>query len=75
MTEGKATSSKKQGRPKDTPNKNTDKADHIKQTIRDLSKDFDGKYLYANIIREYLHNTSKGTYYKYKKELKEEIKK
>lgn len=73
VTEGKATSSKRQGRPEGSCNIKTDKADHIKQTIRDLSKDFDGKYSDAKILREYLHNTSKGTYYKYKKELKEEI--
>ena len=73
VTEGKATSSEKQGRPKGSCNIKTDKADHIKQTIKDLSKNFDGKYSDAKILREYLHNTSKGTYYKYKKELKEEI--
>lgn len=73
VTEGKAASDEKQGRPKGTPNKNTDKAEHIKQTIKDLSKDFGGKYSDAKILRDYLHNTSKGTYYKYKKELKEEI--
>ena len=72
VKEGKATSDKKQGRPKGKPNMNTDKADHIKQTIRDLSKDFDGKYSDAKIMREYLQNTSKGTYYKYKKELQTE---
>ena len=73
VTEGKSTSSKKQGRPEGSCNLKTDKAEHIKQTIKDLSKDFDGKYSDAKILREYLHNTSKGTYYKYKKELKEEI--
>ncbi len=73
VTEGKATSEKKQGRPKDSKNKNTDKAGHIKQTIKDLSKDFDGKYSDAKIMREYLQNTSKGTYYKYKKELQGKI--
>lgn len=73
VTEGKATSSKKQGRPEGKCNIKTDKAEYIKQAIKDLSKDFDGKYSDAKILREYLHNTSKRTYYKYKKELKEEI--
>lgn len=73
VTEGKATSEKKQGRPKGSTNESTDKADHIKQIIRDYSKDFEGKYSDAKIMREVLQNTSRGTYYKYKKELQEEM--
>ncbi len=72
VKEGKTASDKKQGRPEGSTNKATDKADHIKQTIKDLSKDFEGKYSDAKILGEYLHNTSKGTYYKYKAELREE---
>lgn len=70
VTEGKAGSEKKQGRPKGSHNKETDKADHIKQVIQEQSKDFDGRFSDAKIMREYLPKVARGTYYKYKKELK-----
>jgi len=73
VTEGKATSEKKQGRPQGSLNKESEKAEHIKQVIKEQSKDFDGRFSDAKIMRDYLKDTSKGTYYKYKKELKEEI--
>ena len=47
------------------------KADHIKKVIKEQSKDFEGKFSDAEIMREYL-NVSRNTYYKYKKELAEE---
>lgn len=72
VTEGKSASDKKQGRPQGSPNKESEKAEFIKQVIREQSKDFDGKFKDAKIMRDYLKGTSKGTYYKYKKALKEE---
>lgn len=71
VTEGKAKSEKPQGRPEGSCNIKTDKADHIKKIIREQSKDFDGKFSDAKIMREYLPSTARNTYYKYKRELKE----
>ena len=52
----------------------TDKADHIKKVIREQSKDFEGKFSDAKIMREYLEGIARNTYYKYKKELVTEYK-
>lgn len=71
VTEGKDKSEKHQGRPVGSLNQKTEKAEHIKKIILEQSKDFDGKFSNAKIMREYLH-ISRNTYYKYKKELSEE---
>lgn len=75
VKEGKARSDRHQGRPVGSRNKNSDKTDHIKKVILEQSKDFDGKFSDAKIMREYLQGTARNTYYKYKKELAEETKK
>ena len=72
VTEGKSRSEKHQGRPKGSLNIKTDKADYIKKIIREQSKDFDGRFSDAKIMREYLTGVARNTYYKYKKELKKE---
>lgn len=72
VTEGKSRSEKPQGRPKGSFNKNSDKANHIKQVIMEQSKNFDGKFSDAKIMKEYLQGVSRNTYYKYKDELKKE---
>lgn len=74
VTEGKSKSEKPQGRPEGSHNIKTDKADHIKKVIREQSKDFEGKFSDAKIMREYLEGTARNTYYKYKKELATEYK-
>jgi len=74
VTEGKSRSEKPQGRPEGSHNVKTDKADHIKKVIREQSKDFDGNFSDAKIMREYLQSIARNTYYKYKKELAGEIK-
>ena len=71
VTEGKDKSEKHQGRPLGSVNQKTDKADHIKKVIREQSKDFEGNFSDAKIMREYLY-IARNTYYKYKKELLEE---
>ena len=63
VTEGKSRSEKPQGRPEGSHNIKTDKA----------SKDFDGKFSDAKIMREYLKGIARNTYYKYKKELVTEL--
>lgn len=68
VTEGKHKSEKHQGRPKGSPNRDSQKADQIKQIIKELSKDFDGNFSDAKIMKEYL-SVSRNTYYRYKKEL------
>lgn len=68
VTEGKDKSEKHQGRPIGSTNQKTDKADHIKKIIREQSKDFEGKFSDAKIMREYLH-IARNTYYKYKREM------
>lgn len=68
VTEGKSKSEKPQGRPEGSCNIKTEKAEHIKKVIREQSKDFDGKFSDAKIMREYL-KIARNTYYKYKKEL------
>lgn len=70
VTEGKSRSKKKQGRPKGSRNLNSEKAGKIKKVIKEQSKDFDGRFSDAKIMREYLHGVARNTYYKYKKELK-----
>ena len=57
VTEGKDKSEKHQGRPIGSTNQKTDKADHIKKIIREQSKDFEGKFSDAKIMREYLHSS------------------
>ena len=42
-----------------------------KKVIQEQSKDFDGKFSDAKIMREYLQGIARNTYYKYKRELKE----
>lgn len=74
VTEGKSKSDKHQGRPEGSRNIKTDKADHIKKVIREQSKDFEGKFSDAKIMREYLEGIARNTYYKYKKELATEYK-
>lgn len=69
VTEGKSKSDKHQGRPKGRCNIKSDKADHIKKVIMEQSKDFDGKFSDAKIMREYLQGIARNTYYKYKKEI------
>lgn len=71
VTEGKQKSDKHQGRPRGSANKKTDSADHIRKIIREQSKDFDGNFTDAKIMREYLP-IARNTYYKYKKELQTE---
>jgi len=73
VTEGKSRSEKPQGRPEGSRNIKTDKADRIKKVIREQSKNFDGKFSDAKIMREYLQGISRNTYYKYKKELITEL--
>ena len=73
VTEGKSRSEKPQGRPEGSHNIKTDKAEHIKKVIREQSKDFDGKFSDAKIMREYLKGIARNTYYKYKKELVTEL--
>lgn len=73
VTEGKAKSSKPQGRPAGSRNVGTDKADHIMKVIREQSKDFDGNFSDAKIMREYLPGIARNTYYKYKAQLKSKI--
>lgn len=68
VTEGKSRSDKHQGRPKGSFNVKSEKAEHIKKVIMEQSKDFDGKFSDAKIMREYLHGVARNTYYKYKKE-------
>lgn len=72
VTEGKARSQKHQGRPKGSQNLKTDKADYVKKVIKEQSKDFEGRFSDAKIMREYLTGVARNTYYKYKKELKAE---
>lgn len=72
VTEGKAKSDKHQGRPQGSTNIKSAKAEHIKKIIREQSKDFDGKFSDAKIMREYLQGVARNTYYKYKAELKSE---
>ncbi len=69
VTEGKSRSEKPQGRPEGSPNKKTAKAERIKKIIKEQSKNFDGKFSDAKIMREYLQDVARNTYYKYKKEL------
>ncbi len=73
VTEGKSKSEKPQGRPQGSTNLKTDKADHIKKVIKEQSKDFDGKFSDAKIMREYLNGIARNTYYKYKSEMKSEL--
>ena len=73
VTEGKDKSEKHQGRPKGSKNIKSDKADHVKKVIKEQSKDFEGKFSDAKIMREYLQGIARNTYYKYKKELAEEL--
>ena len=75
VTEGKSKSEIHQGRPLGSANVGTDKEDHIKKIIREQSKDFDGKFSDAKIMREYLNGVARNTYYKYKKQLAEELNK
>lgn len=70
VTEGKAKSEKHQGRPAGSKNINKVKAGYIKKIIMEQSRDFDGRFSDAKIMREYLKGTARNTYYKYKKELK-----
>lgn len=69
VIEGKSKSEKPQGRPQGSLNRKTNKADHIRKVIWEQSKNFDGKFSDAKIMREYLPGISRNTYYKYKKEL------
>ena len=46
----------------------------VKKVIREQSKDFEGKFSDAKIMREYLEGIARNTYYKYKKELATEYK-
>ena len=71
VTEGKSRSEKPQGRPEGSHNIKNDKAELIKKIIIEQSKDFDGKFSDAKIMKEYLQGVARNTYYKYKKELKE----
>lgn len=81
VTEGKEKSEKHQGRPEGSKNKGSAKADLIKKIIREQSKDFEGRFSDTKIMREYLSNINRNgkgiarnTYYKYKKELTQEMK-
>lgn len=69
ISNGKAVSQNKQGRPKGSLNKETAKEEDAKKIIMELSKDFNGNFSDAKILREYL-NIARNTYYKYKQELK-----
>lgn len=69
ISNGKAVSQNKQGRPKGSLNKETAKEEETKKIIMELSKDFNGNFSDAKILREYL-NIARNTYYKYKQELK-----
>lgn len=71
ISNGKAVSQTKQGRPKGSLNKGTEKADEIKKIIYELSKDFKGSFADSKIMREYLP-IARNTYYKYKAELKDQ---
>ena len=71
VTEGKSRSEKPQGRPEGSHNIKNDKAELIKKIIMEQSKDFDGKFSDAKIMKEYLQGIARNTYYKYKRELKE----
>lgn len=73
VIEGKAKSEKHQGRPQGSLNKESKKAEHIKKVIKEQSKDFDGRFSDAKIMREYLTTVARGTYYKYKKEMKKNM--
>lgn len=73
VTEGKAKSEKHQGRPTGSKNISTAKADYIKKIIKEQSRDFEGRFSDAKIMREYLKGTARNTYYKYKKELKNSL--
>lgn len=75
VKEGKSRSDKHQGRPAGSRNLKSDKADHVKKVIMEQSKDFDGKFSDAKIMREYLYGIARNTYYKYKKEISLESKK
>lgn len=70
VIEGKAKSEKHQGRPSGSRNKGSKKAAHVKQVILEQSRDFGGRFSDAKIMRDYLPTLARGTYYKYKKELK-----
>lgn len=70
VIEGKAKSEKHQGRPQGSLNRESEKAEHIKKVIKEQSKDFDGRFSDAKIMRVYLPTVARGTYYKYKKQLK-----
>lgn len=72
VTEGKAKSDKKQGRPEGSQNVSSAKADYAKKIILEQSKDFDGRFSDAKIMKEYLAGIARNTYYKYKAELKAE---
>lgn len=69
VTEGKQKSEIHQGRPMGSTNVGTAKADHIKKIIKEQSRDFEGKFSDAKIMREYLNGVARNTYYKYKKQL------
>ena len=69
VKEGKARSEMHQGRPEGSQNIKSIKADHIKKVIKEQSKDFEGNFSDAKIMREYLPGIARNTYYKYKKEV------
>lgn len=69
VTEGKARSDRHQGRPQGSPNRESEKADHIRKVIREQSRNFEGRFSDAKIMREYLPGIARNTYYKYKREL------
>ena len=71
ITTGKSVSQTKQGRPKGSLNKESEKTEDVKKIIFELSKDFKGQFSDAKIMREYLH-IARNTYYKYKAELKDQ---
>lgn len=71
VKEGKDRSEKTQGRPVGSLNQKTAKEEYVKKIIREQSKDFEGNFSDAKIMREYL-NIARNTYYKYKNELKVE---
>jgi len=73
VIEGKSKSGKHQGRPKGSRNRSAEKARNIKKVIRELSRDFEGNFSDAKIMREYLKGTARNTYYKYKAELRKNI--
>lgn len=72
VIEGKSRSEKHQGRPKGSLNIKTDKADYVKKVIKEQSKDFEGRFSDAKIMKEYLTGVARNTYYKYKKELRKD---